>query len=82
MAKLKAAARKRSATVRVKGKAKFPMPDKSHARNALARLGQAKGLSAGQKRKVARRAYRILGTPKAKRTVKVSSSGRVSRKKK
>lgn len=82
MAKLKGGARKRSATVKVKGKAKFPIPDKKHARNALARLNQAKGLSASQKRKVVKRAYRVLGTPKAKRRVKVSSSGRVSKKKK
>lgn len=81
MAKLKAAARKRSATVRVKGKAKFPIPDKAHARSALARLNQAKGLSAGQKRKVVSRAYKVLGTPPSKRRVKVSSTGRISRKK-
>lgn len=82
MAKLKAAARKRSATVRVKGKAKFPIPDKKHARNALARINQAKGLSASQKRKVVSRAYRKLGTPPSKRTVRVSSSGRITKRKK
>ena len=66
--------RKRTATIveRSKGKRKkvikryrFPMPDKTHARNALARLPQAKGLSAEEKAKIRRRAYRILyGTPK------------------
>jgi len=39
----------------------FPMPDKAHARNALARLNQAKGLSAAQKAKVRSRAKRMLG---------------------
>lgn len=82
MATLKAKARKRSATVRVKGKAKFPIPDKAHARNALARLNQAKGLTASQKRKVVSRAYKVLGTPPSKRRVKVTSSGRVSKRKK
>lgn len=81
MAKLRGKARKRSATVKVKGKLKFPIPDKKHARNALARLSQSKGLSASQKRKVVRKAYRVLGTPKAKRNVRVSSSGRISKKK-
>jgi hypothetical protein len=40
---------------------RFPMPDKNHARNALARLNQAKGLSSEQKAKVHARAERILG---------------------
>jgi hypothetical protein len=81
LAKLKAAARKRSATVRVKGKAKFPIPTKAHARVALARLNQAKGLSASQKRKVVSRAYKKLGVPPSKRRVKVTASGRISKKK-
>jgi hypothetical protein len=38
MAVLNAKQRKRSATIVVDGQAKFPMPDKAHARNALARL--------------------------------------------
>lgn len=33
----------------VPGERRFPMPDKSHARNALARLNQAKGLSHEEK---------------------------------
>ncbi len=62
MGVLKAAARKRSATIVVNGKAKFPMPDKAHARKALARLNQAKpALTASQKAKVRARANRILG---------------------
>lgn len=62
MAVLKAAARKRSATVVVRGKAKFPIPDKGHARAALARINQAKPpLTAAQKRKVEDRADRMLG---------------------
>ena len=61
--------RKRTATIieKRRGKRKkvvkryrFPMPDKTHARNALARLPLAKGLSAAEKAKIRRRAYRIL----------------------
>jgi hypothetical protein len=40
---------------------RFPMPDRSHAQNALARLNQAKGLSAEDKEKIRNRAHRILG---------------------
>lgn len=62
MAVLNAKQRKRSATIVVGGKAKFPMPDKAHARNALARLNQAKpALTPAQKAKVRARARRILG---------------------
>lgn len=62
MAVLKAAARRRSATIVVNGKAKFPIPDKAHAKAALARLGQAKPpLTPAQKAKVRARAYRVLG---------------------
>jgi hypothetical protein len=81
MAILKAAGRKRSATVKTKGRARFPIPDKAHARVALARVNQAKGLSAGQKRAIVSRAYRKLGTPPGQRRVKISSSGRVTKKK-
>jgi len=42
------------------------MPDKAHARNALARLPQAKGLSAAEKAKIKARANRILGKTKKK----------------
>jgi len=82
MAVYKAKARKKYATVRTKGRARFPIGDKRHARAALARLGQAKGLTASQKRTIVSKAYRKLGTPVSKRRVKVSSSGRISRKKK
>ena len=62
MAVLKAAARKASATVVVGGKPKFPIPDKGHARAALARLNQAKPpLSPAQKAAVVDRADAVLG---------------------
>jgi len=62
MAVLNAKQRKRSATIVVNGQAKYPMPDKAHARNALARLNQAKPpLTASQKAKVRARANRMLG---------------------
>lgn len=43
---------------------RFPMPDKNHARNALARLNQAHGLTEEDKRKIKNRAYRMLGKRK------------------
>ncbi len=62
MAVLNAKQRKRSATIVVNGQAKFPMPDKAHARNALARLNQASPpLTASQKAKVRARANKMLG---------------------
>ena len=65
MAELKAKARKRSATIVQKtngGKLyRFPMPDKAHARNALARLGLAKNLTAAARKKIRTRANKILG---------------------
>ena len=65
MAELKAKARKRSATIVQKtngGKRyRFPMPDKAHARSALARLGQAKNLTAADRKKIRTRANKILG---------------------
>lgn len=73
--------RKKTKTVVVGGKPKFPMPDKSHARLALRFVGSAKGMSPGQKRKVVSRAYKMLGTPTAKRRVKVTSAGRITRRK-
>lgn len=61
MAVLKAAARKRSATVVVNGQAKFPIPDAAHAKAALARLDQAKpALTPAQKAKVKARARKFL----------------------
>lgn len=78
MAVYSAKARKKHATV--KG-GRFPIGDKAHARVALARINQAKGLSAGQKRAVVSKAYKVLGTPASKRRVKVSSSGRITKKK-
>ena len=65
MAVLKAKARKRAATVTQKTNGgtryRFPMPDKAHARNALARLPQAKNLTAADRKKIRNRANKILG---------------------
>jgi len=62
MAVLNAKQRKRSATIVVGGKSKFPIPDKAHARAALARLNQAKPpLTPEQKARVRARAYHMLG---------------------
>jgi hypothetical protein len=65
MAVLKAKARKRSATIKQKTNGgtryRFPMPDKAHARNALARLPQAKNLTAADRTKIRARAHKILG---------------------
>ena len=59
---LNAKQRRASATIVVNGQAKYPMPDKAHARNALARLNQARPpLTPAQKARVKARAYRILG---------------------
>ena len=58
--------RGKTAVVRVKGAPpsgqKFPIPDKAHARAALARINQAKPpLTAAQKAAVRRRAAAMLG---------------------
>ena len=62
---IKRSVRKRTATIIEKQdgtiRYRFPMPDKAHARNALARLPQAKGLSPAEKAQIRRRANRILG---------------------
>ena len=63
---IKPSVRKRTATIVQKNreggqKYRFPMPDKAHARNALARLPQAKGLTSEQKAKIRARAERMLG---------------------
>jgi hypothetical protein len=73
---IKTSVRKKSATIVQKDrqggqKYRFPMPDKSHARNALARLNQAKGLSSSQKSMIKSRAERMLGNKeKIKRSLK------------
>jgi len=69
---IKPSVRKRTATVRKKAnggtKYMFPMPDAAHARNAMARLNQAKGMTLDDKKKVARRAKKFLGeTPAIKK---------------
>jgi hypothetical protein len=66
-AAMSAATRKRTATFHQPGreegqKDRFPMPDKAHARNALARLPQAKNMPPGMAAKVRARAHRMLGT--------------------
>ncbi len=48
--------RKESATI---GKDRYPIPDKSHARAALARINQG-GLSSSQKAKVRAKAHKML----------------------
>jgi hypothetical protein len=65
MGTLNAKQRAKSAVVKVKGAPasgqKFPIPDKAHAKAALARLNQAKPpLTAGQKAAVRRRAAKFL----------------------
>jgi hypothetical protein len=55
--------RKKSATI---GSDRFPIPDKNHAKVALARINQG-GLSSSQKVKVRAKAYRVLGKRKGKR---------------
>lgn len=62
MGRLNAKQRKASATVVVNGQPKFPIPDKAHARSALARIDQAKPpLTPSQKAKVRAKANRVLG---------------------
>lgn len=56
MAVLNEKQRKASATI---GKDRYPIPDKAHARVALARINQG-GLSAAQKAKVRAKAHRML----------------------
>ena len=73
---IKTSVRKRTATIVQKNreggqKYRFPMPDKAHARNALARLPQAKGLTSAQKAKIRARAERMLGNKeKIKRSIR------------
>jgi hypothetical protein len=69
VAVLKAKARARSATIKVKGAPpsgqKYPIPDRAHAKAALARIDQAKPpLTPAQKAKVRAKAHRMLGTGK------------------
>lgn len=67
MGTLNSKQRKASATVVVNGQPKFPIPDKAHARAALARIDQAKPpLTSSQKAKVRAKAHRMLGTKKGK----------------
>jgi hypothetical protein len=66
MAILKAARRNKLAksTFGLPGERKYPMPDASHARNALSRASQQLGkgnLSLAQAQKIRAKAYRKLG---------------------
>ena len=57
----------KGSTFGLPGKRKYPMPDKSHARNAKARASQQvkKGnLSSAEKAKIDRKADKILGESK------------------
>lgn len=60
MAVLNEEQRKKSATI---GKDRYPIPDKSHAKVALARINQG-GLSSSEKAKVRAKANRVLGKRK------------------
>jgi len=67
------AERKKTATIteHTKGprggqtRGRFPIPDAAHARNAMARLNQAKGLTPEDKKAIARKAQRFIGTTPA-----------------
>ena len=66
MAVLKAKQRAKSAVIKKRGapdsEQKYPIPDKAHARSALARINQAKPpLTKSQKAKVRARAHKVLG---------------------
>ena len=69
MAKLNAAKRKKipKKEFGLPGERKYPMPDKSHARNAKARASQMENagkLSASSKAKIDAKADRVLGKRK------------------
>lgn len=71
MAKLRAAKRNKlpKSSFGMPGERKYPMPDKSHARNAKARASQMvkRGkLSSASKAKIDAKANRILGKSKKK----------------
>ena len=79
---IKTKTRKSSATIVEKTKGprggstryRFPMPDKSHARNALAQLPKAKGLSTVDRKKIRDRAYKMLyGTTNPKKIAEIKS---------
>lgn len=71
MARLTATTRKKSATVHVKGKAKFPEPDKSHAIQAIRFESRAKPpLTSAQRHTVEARAAKFGVGPLAKKNQK------------
>ncbi len=64
MAKVSDAMRKRTATLKGKGKPNFPMPDKKHARLALAMVNRSKSkgnITAADAVQIKARALRMLG---------------------
>lgn len=69
MAVLNAKQRAKSAVIKRPGKPdseqSYPIPDKAHARAALARINQG-GLSPSQKAKVRAKARAVLGSKKGK----------------
>ncbi len=69
MAKLKAKTRNKlpKSSFGLPGERKYPMPDASHARNALARASQAVNagrMSKSTEAKIAAKAHKKLGTKK------------------
>ena len=81
MATLNAKQRQASATIVVGGKAKYPIPDKAHARAALGRINQAEPpLTSGQKARVRARANQVLGTKGSAMKPQYSNKGKIDRK--
>ena len=75
MARVKAATREKTATVRVKGKAKFPIPDKRHAERAIGYEDKAKPpLTPSQRASVEHRAAEFGVGPDAKKNKGKGSS--------
>lgn len=52
---------KKDGKTSTKEKRRFPINDKAHARNALARLPQAKGLDSTEKTAIKKKAEKVLG---------------------
>lgn len=76
MSTLSAKTRKKTATVVVNGKPKFPIPDKAHAKLALAMVNQAKPpLTPAQKQKVVAKAHKVLGDKEVNPKTEPAKSG-------
>lgn len=61
---------KNKKTGKIKKDREFPVQDKPHARNALQRLPQAKGLTGSEKKKVTAKADKELGISSKDRRLK------------